>query len=246
MACETIKYPGRNVILEYAIGCGDKKPLAGEYKAFGSLRTKEFNLAWDSTDATDSDSIGALRENIATFQTLQISGDGVCRSSGALGENLIELTKHVVKPDATGGQPVVWLRMTFPDLTFEAFMLITTMSRSAPFDDLTTYSFEASATASDFGLIVTDTPGVDPVVSVTVAPSTAAISTPGGTQQLAATVLPATAGQGVTWVSGSPSIATVSSAGLVTAVADGSATITATSTADNTKLGTSTITVTGQ
>ena len=115
--CKTDKYVGRDVVLEYAIGCGDAVPTGAEWKKFGSLRTKEFNLSWDSTDVTDSDSVGALRENLATFQTLTISGDGISKSSGAGAANLIELTKHVARPDATGGQPVIWLRMTFPDLT---------------------------------------------------------------------------------------------------------------------------------
>ncbi len=76
MGCNKTKYVGRDVVQEYAIGCGDVMPAAEDWKLFGSLRTKEFNLGWDTTDATDSDSIGALRENLATFQTLTMSGDG--------------------------------------------------------------------------------------------------------------------------------------------------------------------------
>src|SRR5690606_16413614 len=121
-----------------------------DWKRFGSMRTKEFTLEWDTTDATADDSVGALRENLATFQSLTISGDGTAKASGAGAQNLIDLTKHVANPLATSGQPVAWLRMTFPDLTFTAFMLVSSMSRSAPFDDVVTYSFEASATASDF------------------------------------------------------------------------------------------------
>lgn len=161
MACNKTKYVGRDVVLEYSIGCGDEMPLAADWKAFGSLRTKEFSLEWESTDATADDSVGALRENLATFQTLSISGDGVCKAGGAGSANLIELTKHVANPAATGGQPVAWVRMTFPDLTFTAFMIVTNMSRSAPHDDVVTFSFEASATASDFGLVVEDTPDPD-------------------------------------------------------------------------------------
>ncbi|HFG1952584.1 TPA: phage tail tube protein [Vibrio cholerae] len=161
MACNKTKYVGRDVVLEYAIGCGDAVPASAEWKVFGSLRTKEFNLSWDTTDATDGDSVGALRENLATFQTLTISGDGVCKASGAGSANLIEISKHVANPVATGGQPVTWMRMTFPDITFTCFMLFSTLSRSAQYDDVVTYSMEASATASDFGLIVEDTPDPD-------------------------------------------------------------------------------------
>ena len=244
MACETTKYVGRDVVLEYSIGCGDEKPLAGAWKRFGSLRTKEFALSWDTTDVTDSDSVGALRENLATFQTLTISGDGIAKASGI--GNLVELTKHFVSPTATNGQPVVWLRMTFPDLTFTAFMLLSNLSRSAPYDDAVTYSLEAMATASDFGLIVEDTIPPTPITSIAVTPITGTISTPGGTLQLSASALPASANQAVTWSSSAPTIATVNATGLVTALADGNAVITAKSTSDPTKSATASIAVTGQ
>ena len=70
-----------------------------------------------------------------------------------------------------------------------------------------------------------------PVATVTVAPTTAQIGV-GETQQLTATTFDASnnnLGRPVTWSSGDPSRATVSSTGLVTAVATGIAVITATS-----------------
>jgi uncharacterized protein YjdB len=71
-----------------------------------------------------------------------------------------------------------------------------------------------------------------PVASVTVAPITATLRI-GGTQQLTATSADAAgatlAGRVVTWSSAANAIASVSAAGLVTAVAAGTATITATS-----------------
>lgn len=243
MACETEKYVGRDVVLEYAIGCGDAKPADIDWKRFGSMRTKEFSLSWDSVDTTDGDSVGALRENLATFQNLTISGDGLAKASGV--GNLVELTKHFANPTATNGQPVAWLRMTFPDLTFTAFMLLTTLSRSAPYDDAVAYSMEAQATGSDFGLIVEDTPGAPPA-SVTVTPNTGTIDTDGGTLQLTAAVLPANANQGVTWSSDTPLLASVNPTGLVTALGDGVATIKATSTVDPAKSATATITVSNQ
>ena len=247
MACNQIKYVGRDVVLEYQIGCGDEMPDPGQWKGFGSLRTKEFTLEWDTTDATADDSIGALRENLATFQTLSVSGDGVCKASGNGAANLVELTKHVANPAATSGQPFAWIRLTFPDLTFTAFMIVTNMSRSAPYDDVVTFSFEASATASDFGLIVEDTPDPDApgVASVTVVPDTLAL-TVGQTSDVEAVVLPTSAPQGVTWASDDTEVATVNAlTGVVTAVGDGTATITATSTSDPSKSDSCDVTVTG-
>lgn len=82
-----------------------------------------------------------------------------------------------------------------------------------------------------------------PVASVSVAPATASIAV-AATRQLTASALPAEAAQNVTWSSSAPSVATVSSSGLVTGVAAGSATITATSVSDVTKTSTAAITVT--
>lgn len=239
--CKSTKYTGRTVVLEYAIGCGDEKPESGDWKGFGALRTKEFSLEWDTTDATADDSIGALRENLATFQSLTISGDGVCKASGNGAANLIELTKHVANPQGTAGQPVVWMRMTFPDITATCFMILTTMSRSAPHDDVTTYSMEAQATASDFGLIIEDTPDPVTITSVTVAPSTLSM-VEGDLDALTATVVPGTSPE-VKWTSSDDLVATVDSHGHVEAVGAGTATITATSVYDATKSGSCEVTV---
>lgn len=244
MACNKLKFPGKDVVLEYVIGCPEELPVEQDWKRFGSLRTKEFEISWDTTDATDADSVGSLRENLATFQTMTISGDGTVKASGTGAANLIELTKHVINPIATGGQPAIWLRMTFPDLTFTAYMLVSTLSRSAPYDDVTTYSFEASASASDFGLIVEDTPDADAddVTSISAFPETIALAV-NGTAQAVAAIAPTTAPQGVQWLSSDPAIATVTQSGVVTGLSVGEATITARASADATKTDTISVTV---
>src|SRR5213082_2185855 len=87
---------------------------------------------------------------------------------------------------------------------------------------------------------------VAPVASVSVAPATATVTT-GGTQQLAATLKDASGnaltGRSVAWTSSNAAVATIGGSGLVTAIAAGSATITA---ASGGKSGTATITVTTQ
>ena len=80
------------------------------------------------------------------------------------------------------------------------------------------------------------------VTSVTVTPSTKTLAVD-ATQQLTATVSPSGAVQTVSWSSSDDTKATVSATGLVTAKEAGEVTITATSTADNTKTGTCTVTV---
>lgn len=65
----------------------------------------------------------------------------------------------------------------------------------------------------------------------------------GATGQLNATVAPAEADQGVNWSSDNEEVATVDNTGLVTAVKEGSANITATSSEDNTKSASCAVTV---
>jgi uncharacterized protein YjdB len=71
-----------------------------------------------------------------------------------------------------------------------------------------------------------------PVATVAVSPTTANLTT-GGTQQITATPRDAQgtalAGRAVTWQTGSAAVATVTQAGLITAVGPGSTTVTATS-----------------
>lgn len=82
------------------------------------------------------------------------------------------------------------------------------------------------------------------VTGVTVSPTEKSLSV-GEKQQLTATISPFNAtNTNVTWTSDATSVATVSSSGLVTAVAAGTATITVKSAADSTKKATCTITVT--
>lgn len=78
--------------------------------------------------------------------------------------------------------------------------------------------------------------------SITLNPSSASISK-GGTRQLSVTVSPTNASSSVTWTSSNNNVATVTD-GLVTAVAEGAATITATSTLDAAVKGTCAVTVT--
>lgn len=245
MACKKLKFTGKDVIVRYAIGCPDALPTESEWKRMMALRSRGLEITWDAADATDGDSVGALRENIATFQSLSISGNGTVKASGAGAANHREFTKHIFKPEATGGQPVLWLQYIYPDLTFTAFCMVTTLSRTGEYDDVVTYAFEASATASDFGLIVEDTPdpnAADPA-SVQVVPATLTMNV-GQTFDLEGIVLPVDAPQTLRWTSAAPAIASVDSiTGVVTAVSAGEAVITGASSVDPLKTATTTITV---
>lgn len=87
--------------------------------------------------------------------------------------------------------------------------------------------------------------GTDPVMvsSVAVAPKTLTLQI-GGSQKLTATVVPTDADNaGVVWASSNSAVATVSAAGEVTAVAEGTADITATAADGSAKSGKCTVTV---
>ncbi|MEO7363200.1 MAG: Ig-like domain-containing protein, partial [Gemmatimonadaceae bacterium] len=100
-----------------------------------------------------------------------------------------------------------------------------------------------AAAVADAGMTASAQVNVLPARGVAIVPAAVSLGT-GTTKQLAADVVldtgvPTT----VTWSTSASSIATVSQQGLVTGVALGVATITATSTADNALQGTSTVTV---
>lgn len=243
--CKLVKYTGKDVPIYYHIGCGDLLPTDSEWKRLMALRGKEVNISWDTIDATADDSIGALRDNIASYLTFSISGDGTLKNSGTGAAEAKEFTKHVINPVATAGQPLAWLKIIFPDITITAFMLCTTASRSAPYDDLATWSFEASAAPSDFGLIVEDTPDPSAPVatSVAVAPEEVALAI-GGTAQMVAVVAPVGANQRVGWGSSAAGVATINQNGVVTGVSAGTATITASSMSSPAVTATAVVTVT--
>lgn len=215
--CVSNKYTGKVVGLEFFIGCGDVLPTEAQWRKLGAMRNKEFSVEWETIDATADDSIGSLRENITSFQSLTISGDGTLKRAGTGAADLKAITKHAVQPTETGGEPVVWLRMTFPDLTFIAYMILTTMTRTGAYDDLATYTMEAQATASDFGLIVLDTPDPDAPALTALAIDGAATLAPGASTQLTVTATPATPAPSLMWQSSNTDIATVDQNGLVTA-----------------------------
>jgi len=95
-----------------------------------------------------------------------------------------------------------------------------------------------------------ENPTLTPVQSVTVTTqnnAAAQITQNAGTLQLVASILPAAAGQGVTWaITQGLEFATINENGLVTATANGTVTVTATSVQDATKTGTITITISNQ
>jgi predicted secreted protein len=158
--CESSAFIGRETSLEFAISCGDALPLEADWKFIGALRSNSLSTEYDTVDATADDSINSIREMLATYKTVTISTDGVARRTDTATVHQTELLLHYLNPTATNGQPVVWLRRTDPRITVVGYFLLSTYDLEAPYDEISTFSIEASSTASDFGLIVTPTPVV--------------------------------------------------------------------------------------
>lgn len=239
MNCNQPNWVGNAVLVEALVACGDIDPrLSVDFFAIGSIRGKEFNSSADTVDTTADDSAGQVRTALVTYKSAEISLDGISKRDDGTTSNQTMLYKHFWNES----QPTCWLRFTYPDITIYAYVVMSAFNRSAPHDDVGTWSMEAAATGTGTALInpvmIEDTP--IPVSSITVTPATASIAI-AGTQQLTAVVLPVTAPQTVVWTSDTPAVATVNSSGLVTGVSAGSAIITGTA---GTKTDTCVVTVT--
>lgn len=238
--CAGTKFVGKDVLLEFALACGDVEPGTLSWMKLGAGRNKSINISSDTVDATADDSSGSFRDTLTTFKTFELSVDGVTRRDDGTSTNQYVLLNHYI----TDPQPYVWFRLTGPIKTVVAFCVLTEFSEEAPYDDVMTYSITAPATArpgEEESVIVSLTPVA--VTGVTVTPATAIVKV-GNTTNLLATVQPAAAVQAVTWSTSAPLVATVNSSGTVSGVSAGSATITATSVSDPTKSDTCTVTVT--
>ena len=154
--CPRDTYSGNMVPVEIGLACGNVNPTTITYMPIGAMRGGDVTLDWDTVDGTTASSTGAGRENYATFQSLSISGDGVCRVVDGSLSNQTMLWKHVSQP--VGGQPIVWIRVTYPDITIYAYCILSSMGRATQYDDLATYTWEAQSTGSDYGIVIEDTP----------------------------------------------------------------------------------------
>lgn len=241
MNCVQPNHVGTDVTVEFNISCGNIDPTTLDYAPIGSLRGKEFNSSADTVDTTSDSSAGQVRSTLITYKTGEISLDGISALDDGTTQNQTALYMHYWNEK----QPTCWLRLTYPDITIYAYVVITAFNRSSPYDDVGSFDMTASVTntgAASINPVTIELTPV-PVVSVTVSPGTATIDI-GNTTNLVAVVAPMLASQAVTWSSATPATATVSASGVVTGVAAGTVTITATSVADPTKTDTCVVEVT--
>jgi predicted secreted protein len=146
--CESSAFLGRDTTLEFAIGCPDQLPEEGDWKFIGALRSNGISTEWDVVDSTADDSQGNIREQEATYRTITISADGVARRTDNAVVHQTELYLHYMNPTATGGQPKVWMRRTDPRVQQVGYFLLSTYDLEAPYDEISTFSIEATSTAN--------------------------------------------------------------------------------------------------
>lgn len=157
----------------------------------------------------------------------------------------IEATKTTqltatVLPAGTTDKSVTWTSSDATKATVSAAGLVTGVATGTATITATTKDGSGKFAAC----AVTVTPLIVKATGVTMAPKTASVEV-SKTQQLSATVAPAgTTDKSLTWASSDESKATVSQTGLVTAVAEGTANITATTNDGSNKVDTCVVTVT--
>lgn len=134
------KFVGRDVVVNFAIAKPDADPAGLTFKRLGAMRGKEMKVSWDTVDTTADTSEAYTKENLATFKSVEFSGDGV--SYGEDVANQKEFKGQVIAPTiATDNQPQIWLQMIDPDGDiWEGPFLITEWSDSRPYSDACTWS----------------------------------------------------------------------------------------------------------
>ena len=233
---------GRAVVLEVALGCPDAVPPESKRQALMAGTSKGFDFS-PNTVTSDADDTKGYVENIVTNSDFTISFEGEVRKRDKLDQfGVGKFIKYYNDEVKAGRQPTIWVFMDYGPVQFQGYMVITALSSDGGSNDIVTLSTEFKVADSDT-IDVQETPDDVAVASVSVTPSTSSGAV-GSTVQLTANVLPSDATDKTgTWTSSDPTKATVSSTGLVTRVATGSATMTFT-TNDGAKTGTSAITVT--
>jgi O-glycosyl hydrolase len=183
-------------------------------------------------------SSSAVTFNWSTGPAVAVTGVSINPTSVTVAaNNTSQLTAIVVPANATN-KNVSWSSSNTSVATVNSNGLVSGITAGTATITVTTQDGNKTATSAI-------TVNVIAVTGVSVTPISASIFV-SQTQQLTASVLPSNASNiGVTWSSSNTTVATVNSTGLVTGVAQGSATITAT-TVNGGKTATSTFTIKGQ
>jgi uncharacterized protein YjdB len=217
---------------------------AGQYNAVYTLTYKAasagklITVKWTQASGTGNVTIQGATLVQSSGGTVSVTGVTVNPTSASLLVNGTQQLTSTIAPANATNQNVTWSSSNNAVATVSSTGLVTAVAAGSALITVTTQDGAKTATCN-----ITVTQAAVAVTGVTLNPTSASLVV-NNTQQLTATIAPANAtNKNVTWNSSNNAVATVSSTGLVTAVAAGSAVITVT-TQDGGKTATCNITVT--
>jgi gliding motility-associated-like protein len=207
--------------------------------AFAGIWKNAYTGASVTLTSGATQSLAAFQYIVLTNQnvaTVAVTGVTMSPTTASVAVGSTQQLTATIAPANATNQNVTWTSSNTAVATVGTSGIVTAVSAGTATITVTTADGSKTATS----VITASTVAV---TGVSISPTTATISIGGAAQQLTATLAPANASnKSVTWTSSNTAVATVSAAGLVTAVAAGTATITV-KTADGSKTSTATITV---
>ncbi len=153
--CDQKNYIGRSVPWEYALACGDVDPTTLSYQPVGSTNNKTWNIGTETSDNTADDTQG-VTSSIVTYANLESSVSGFATARDGTLSSQAALYQYFTNQTISGNiskQPSIWVRVTFPDLTFYAFVNITSYNRTIASSDTVTFEITVSSTSTNSAAI---------------------------------------------------------------------------------------------
>lgn len=154
MAGESGAYAGRSVTVAYSLS-QDNTTVPNDFVLLGAVRNHEWGPEWDTIDATAADSPNLQRETLTSYQSFNVSLNGVSRTEEIKAQD--DLEDYITIP--ANDQPCGWVQITRPSnengaaakiyyipVIFQSFRI------SAPYEDVTTWTLEAPSN----GRVVTE------------------------------------------------------------------------------------------
>lgn len=198
------------------------------------------NRGGNATINEETSAIGTFswtQSTSCSVTSVAVTGVTVTPATATLSVGATQQVTPTVAPANATNKTVTYSSNNTGVATVNAAGLITAIASGTATITVTTQDGSKTATA-----VITVNSSNVAVSSVSLSPGSATLAV-GGTQQLTATVLPSNAtNKSVSYASNNTGVATVNASGLVTAIANGTATITVT-TSDGNKTSTAAITV---
>lgn len=234
------EYPANNV-LNRNWGRGFFVLIAGSPAGNGTYCNMNYsNRGGNATVNEETNAIGTFSWTSASncsSTPVAVTGVTLAPATVTLGVGATQQLTPTVAPANATNKTVSYSSNNTGVATVNGSGLVTGVATGSATITVTTQDGAKTATTA-----ITVSSSSVAVTSVSLSPTTATLAV-GATQQLTATVLPSNAtNKAVSYASNNTGVATVNSSGLVTAVANGTATITVT-TADGNKTSTAAITV---